>query len=1819
MNEGGAGQKLHRYDFLDDNATQSITQGTAPFTGSFSPLEALSNFNGISPVGAWSLEVFDTQTGQTGTLNNWCLTFNTEAPTPGTSAGNPMDQTIDGANGQANDVFSTEFKNGDNTILPLIVPGPHIISSNVAGNPQTSDNLVLNSTVSSIDVTFDRDMDDSTILGADVLSIVGPNGAIAGPFTMDQPHVNASHHRTYRISFPSQQLSGTYTIQLSPNIKSANGDMIDANLNAGLDKFRGVSSAGTPTVVTYVPKPASLPIAIGTNNAVDTKMSTITVPDSFTVNEVTVQLNITHPNDPDLAVSLMGPDGTTIPLFTNIGASGTHANFTNTIFDDNPVAGQTTGTPIQSGGAPFFGTFQPQQPLAKFKNKLSKGNWTLIITDSKPLNNGTLNSWKLNLSQANSSTGLGEAIADRSNISFRISNLDVTNPLSRSEWSPLGPASINSGGGAGRVSSIAVDPSDPSGNTVYVAGSGGGVWKTTDFLTHAAGGPTYIPLTDSGPTNSLNIGSIAVFARNNDPNQTIIFAATGDGNVGSPGVGILRSMDGGRTWIDLDSSINFDSSGNELSPTSTQRLHEFVGADAFKIVVDPTLSPTGDVIVYAAMGNGTTTNGGLWRSVDTSKTWQLMKAGNATDVVLDGNSASAQSGNLQNLFAAFQGDGVYFSSNRGQTLNIMAGGVGDPLIQDTNTAPNKKPIAVAPPSSTPNGAGGRIVLAHPALTGDVSKDLAYQTWLYAAVATPTGDLQGLYLTKDLGQNWTKIRLPLVDHQPGQTSFVDFRITNDDAQPDTNFDGGNTPVSSSESRGGNYAMSLAVDPTNPNIVYLGGSDDNLVLNSGLIRIDTTNLFDAHSDVAYDDQHNDGGALAIHSTGAVQIKPAPFDKDPTFSGRRRRLYQDVNTTPYLNLVRDPFNPFVTNATLNIGNVAQFTNTGLGATYTPLDKIMSHETDEVGDAGQNDEAPSLLGSNQHTIVTMIDPTTGLPRLLLGNDQGVFSVVDQDGIYFNRTPGIAFGTVPSPENANDPAQGARSGNLQLAQFNYGAVQPSSAAATISDGLVYGSTEGAGAPQSDPNILTNGNTTWSGGGGSRVVGIATDQQGQGTVYQYVFPSSASAVTNATDFFQVNGVGRTFGLLQQSDPNGLTPDPQWPYFSGPIGNTTSNNFPVSINGQGNVLAPGTFTVNPLNGNQIVISSLVGRVFSTENQGSIWSVIANPTDLDGTATTSTYVPVLTYGAPDPNGPGGVGNLDNYLLAGTDGGHVYVTFTGGGGTGNVWKNISTGLDGSPIVGIVADPVRGSHDAYAITQKGVYFIADTTALTPAWVNITGSATTGLFAQTHVPYNDTNETEKQAKQLTSIVADWRYAIPDNPTQPNSPTHPALYVGADSGVYRSLDKGLTWKLFPNQATDGSVSADGGMLPNVPISQLSLSLGNIDPNTGEPLVSTGNDLLVASTLGRGSFGIRLAPIVVGLGLQGGGNTTPTTTPTITGYSEQSAFGNTVSIKLFDVTDPTNRILVGTGQTDATGKFTITLNPGFPIGGARVLAAQATDSLSPKSLTGPDATFNITVNSNQAPQISIADVTQAEGNSGTTTFTFNLSLDKASATPITVNYTTADGTATAADLDYTAKSGVVTFAANQTSQQITVSVIGDNKFELNDTFFVNLSGASSNAGIGDAQAIGTITNDDAAPTISISDVTQAEGNSGTTPFNFNVTLSNPSSQTITVAYNTADGTATVLNSDYTAATGTLTFAAGTTNTTQLISVLVNGDTVIEPNETFNVNLNSPSNATITDGVGLGTINNDDSAGANPTISINDVTQNEGNSGTTAYTFNVTLSA
>lgn len=127
-----------------------------------------------------------------------------------------------------------------------------------------------------------------------------------------------------------------------------------------------------------------------------------------------------------------------------------------------------------------------------------------------------------------------------------------------------------------------------------------------------------------------------------------------------------------------------------------------------------------------------------------------------------------------------------------------------------------------------------------------------------------------------------------------------------------------------------------------------------------------------------------------------------------------------------------------------------------------------------------------------------------------------------------------------------------------------------------------------------------------------------------------------------------------------------------------------------------------------------------------------------------------------------------------------------------------------------------------------------------------------------------------------------------------------------------------------------------------------------------------------------------------------------------------------------------------------------------------------------------------------------------------------------------------------------------------------------------------------------------PTLAIGDVADAEGDAGTTPFAFTVTLSAASATPVTVDFDSADGSATTADNDYLPTSGVLTFAPSGPLTQQIVVDVV-GDTTVEPDETFTVTLSNPVGATILTGVGTGTILNDDMGGPEPANEIPTLSQ------------------
>ena len=304
-----------------------------------------------------------------------------------------------------------------------------------------------------------------------------------------------------------------------------------------------------------------------------------------------------------------------------------------------------------------------------------------------------------------------------------------------------------------------------------------------------------------------------------------------------------------------------------------------------------------------------------------------------------------------------------------------------------------------------------------------------------------------------------------------------------------------------------------------------------------------------------------------------------------------------------------------------------------------------------------------------------------------------------------------------------------------------------------------------------------------------------------------------------------------------------------------------------------------------------------------------------------------------------------------------------------------------------------------------------------------------------------------------------------------------------------------------------------------------------------------------------------------------------------------------------------GQDYTSGTGTITFSPGATTQNVPVsVLADVIDEQDETVRVTLSNPVNVTLNDSEGiltitdddtePTISIADSTIPNENGVVRTTTVTLSA--ASEKTITVDYATADGTATAAN-DYISATGTLSFAPNETSKTVGVTIVQDSLDEVDETFNIGLSNPT-NATIADATGIVTITDDEGTPSLSVAHVTTSDETA--TNLVATITLSGVSSQTVTVNYATANGTATA-GADYTSTSGTLTFNAGDTSKTVNIPILA--DTIDEENETFTFTLSSALNATISSssGVGTMTITDDDAA---PTISINDVTAAE-NAGTT----------
>ncbi len=234
-------------------------------------------------------------------------------------------------------------------------------------------------------------------------------------------------------------------------------------------------------------------------------------------------------------------------------------------------------------------------------------------------------------------------------------------------WTPLGPVPLASDGTgtgfqdyrqvSGRATAVAIDPADPSGNTVFVGGAQGGIWRSTNAAISVADNATWTPLTDDQAT--LSIGSIVIQPGNSDPTKSVILAGTGEADSSADsyfGLGILRSADGGNTWT-LISTANNGGGTISFSGLGGTRMAFSTASGHTNTVVAATAASAEGVTEGALTSN---TFRGLYTSTDAGQTWTYNalfsganQATSATSVVY--NAAAGL------FFAALRYHGFYSS------------------------------------------------------------------------------------------------------------------------------------------------------------------------------------------------------------------------------------------------------------------------------------------------------------------------------------------------------------------------------------------------------------------------------------------------------------------------------------------------------------------------------------------------------------------------------------------------------------------------------------------------------------------------------------------------------------------------------------------------------------------------------------------------------------------------------------------------------------------------------------------------------------------------------------------------------------------------------------------------------------------------------------------------------------------------------------------------------------------------------------------------------------------------------------------------------
>lgn len=840
----------------------------------------------------------------------------------------------------------------------------------------------------------------------------------------------------------------------------------------------------------------------------------------------------------------------------------------------------------------------------------------------------------------------------RSTLTFNFQGPSLTN------WQAVGPAPVsyaNQGAEyktvSGHITSVALDPRDPSGNVIYVGTDNGGVWKSTD------GGANWTPLTDyitdpNGGSVPVAIGGVAV-----DPaNPNTVYAATGVADTetsSQPGVGVLKSTDGGLTWTLLGANV-------------------LAGARVSKLAVSP-VDRDGLTSIYVAVASGGQFGPGVYRSQDGGVTWKnvldpskmfledgsTLGAGHSlasvTDLVLDQLSDFAENvwiglGNI-NLVGNSDSAGLWKSPNRGDSWFLVQGPMGVPTAE--------LPSA----SDYPNGGGPNVGRVTVALAQSRPQDnLTIYTFFGASNQTSEFDPDransfALYKSSDGGLSWTHVMLRenVPDPTAGPRNWVNL------------FTMGH--------EGGNVGA-LAVDPTNSKVVYVGGSTRFLTTEGprahGFIRVDTSNM-----------DPGTGDDLTKEGDAAANMGNYPGMGAPMYTGEGVFWY-DLQTTDAGQQNTDP---------------QSFKG---GHNFLPA-TIHTLVFDPLGRLLVGTEGGLYRGVSRGWKYDTTGGGTGLDTqksLLMMPDQQVSSI-EVATLYPMVPSHTQLGMVFTDLN----------GNLQIADTNAVAVDPYNRQTLDASlqSLGFARTDGSPEWESTDDRPTGDRFALAGPfAGPILTGPRDPSAPQGTpstVYRvfggaiYVSHENGDPGTFRLAVAGISGAVLLFPPLTVNgqkllDPNGVYQD-EILYGTDRVFETDNSGVtwdqvsPVLFPPQTDAITAAAFGPGA---DQFYIGTLNGQVFVDLHDGGD----GFPNRSFG--LTGGTVNGISVDPRDPN--------TAYVMLGGNGGHVFRTTNGG----QSWTDVSGGLPNFPAYSMVIDP-RSRPDApngkiYVGTQVGVYVSTDNAA---------------------------------------------------------------------------------------------------------------------------------------------------------------------------------------------------------------------------------------------------------------------------------------------------------------------------------------------------------------------------------------------------------------------------------------------------------------------------------------------------------------------------------